>query len=164
MWQLQQINKLVQDTQKTLRQGFELGKNCFSNPIGCYSDARSLKHEAEKTLNGIRSVGSELKDNDLMKKDPKTMAKSIIDDGTYKKGQGTDIIRRAASEAINNAIVTDLLAVLFAKGMVTRQSIIVEDKELYNRTFKNDNIEEILFAQNTLTLSSNRRVARILCK
>lgn len=157
-----QIDKLRQDAQKTLRQGFELGKNCFSNPVKCYKDANNLKHNAENALEGIRSVGSELKNNDLMRKDPKKLADSIIKDGTYKKGQGEDIVRRAASEAVNNAIVTDLLAVLFAKGIVTRQNILIEDKELYNRDFDKDSIEEILFAQNTLTLNSNKRVARIL--
>lgn len=98
-----------------------------------------------------------------MNKNPKDLADSIINDGTYKKGQGQDIIRKATNEAVNNAIVTDLLAILFAKGVVTRQSILQENPELYNRSFKDEsNIEEILYAQNTLMLNSDRRIARIL--
>lgn len=105
-----EIQKLQQDIQKKVRQGFELGKNCFSNPVNCYKDADKLKHDSETTMEGIRSVGSELKDSDLMNKDPKNLAESIIKDGTYKKGSGEDILRRTADEAVNNAIVTDLLA------------------------------------------------------
>ncbi len=160
---LVEIQKLKQDAQKTVRQGFEIGKNCFSDPKSCYKDAKSLKHDAESTIQGIRSVGSELKSSDLMIKNPKDLADSIINDGTYKKGQGQDIIRKATNEAVNNAIVTDLLAILFAKGVVTRQSILQENPELYNRSFKDEsNIEEILYAQNTLMLNSDRRIARIL--
>lgn len=159
---IEQIQKMEQDVQKKLRQGFALGKNCFSNPLNCYKEANKLKHDAETAINGIRSVSEDLQNKDLMREDPSELATSIVLDGTYKKGQGQDIKERAKMEAINNAIVADLVAILFAKGIVTRQNILQEDTELYNREFNQDNIEEILYAQNTLTLNSNKRVARIL--
>ncbi len=155
----EQAAKKITDTTKTLRQGFQIDANCFANPKDCYTNISQIKHANEKAIEGIRSF---VPDKDLMKEKPQDLVEAIVSGGTFKKGQGKDIDRRAEFAAKNNAVVTDILATLFAKGIVTRQSILYENQEQYNREFKENNMDEILFAQNTLTLTSSKRIAQIL--
>ncbi|MCM1323707.1 MAG: hypothetical protein NC218_06060 [Acetobacter sp.] len=159
---LKEVAKLKQDTETMLREGYAVGSKCFTNPLNCYSDAVGFVEKTNGYIDGIRTTSKDLKNTDLMKKAPNEIAAVIREEGTYQKGLGEDIKRREQLEAENNAAVTDLLAILFAKGMVTRHNILQEDTELYNRNFKDDNREEILFAHNTLLLQSNKRIARIL--
>lgn len=146
------------DTYTKGRQGFDSVSNCFSNPSKC----GEAFEDATTAVEGIRAIGKKLEGSDLINKKPKELADSIRRDGTYRKGQGEDIQRRNTMEKENNATVTDNIAILFAKGMVTHQSIRLEDKDLYEAEFKNNNMDEILYAQSKIAMNSKRRIAHIL--
>ncbi len=160
--QIQEAVKIIQDAEKTVRQGFAMATNCFANPLKCYDEVSNFAKDTKTKIDGIRTVGGELQSGDLMKKDAEKLAESIKEDGTYKKGTGDDISRRDQLKQENNAIVIDNIAILFAKGMVTKQNLMQEDTELYNRDFENDNMDELIFAQGTLLRNSDARIARIL--
>lgn len=156
--QAEAFAKKVQDEYIKARQGFNSVDNCFSNPSKC----GEAFIDATIAVKGVRAVGKELQSGDLVNKSPKKLADSIRKDGTYKKGQGDDIKRRNIKEKENNAVVTDNIAILFAKGIVTHQSIRLEDKDLYEVTFDNNNMDEILYAQSRIAMNSKRRIAHIL--
>lgn len=144
------------------RQGFNSARNCFKDHSEC-GGAIKKTYDAGKAIKGISSVGKKMETGDLTKTSPEELAKSIKEDGTYKRGQGKDIKKRNEMEEKNNVVVTANIARLFAKGIATRQSIRLEkDDEMYDVEFKKSDMDEILFAQNNITLNSKRRIAHIL--
>lgn len=150
--------KKYTDAYTQARQGFDSMKNCFSNPTTCGKAYRDSK----RALKGIVAIGRELTSGDLVSKSPKNLAESVRQEGTYKKGQGKDIRRRNEMEEKNNAAVTANIARLFAKGMVTRQSIRLEEEDIYEAKFEKNDMDEVLYAQNKMTLNNKRRIAHIL--
>lgn len=136
--------------------------SCYSNPKKCISDAASaaIKSKIKKAQDGVRTPGS--KNGDLTQNSPASEAELIRQNATYKKGEGKDIERRLKFDKKSNARVADNIATLFAKGIVTRQSIMQEDANLYKAEYQNNNLEEVVFKQGVVALISQRRIARIL--
>ena len=58
--------------------------------------------------------------------------------------------------------LSDDTALLFAKAVATRQSILLEDGSLYQSNFNNENMDEILNAQNIVDIATQQRLNRIL--
>lgn len=88
----------------------------------------------------------ELKKGDLKKKSDKSLAQTVETSYIYQRGQGDDIEKTSKNRRLINAVVADDAALLFAKGVSARQSILVEDGSLYQVEFKKNNIDEILNA------------------
>lgn len=153
-----EVKKTVQDTATKGIQGFENLKNCFGNPLKCGGAIKGLSD----SMSGISSIGGALKSGNLSEKPLDDMAESVITDGTYQKGQGKDIERKNEKNKENNAAVIDNVAKLFAKGMVTHQSIILEGEDVYKADFSNNNLDEIMYAQSKMSLNSKKRIAHIL--
>lgn len=104
----------------------------------------------------------ELKKGDLKKKSDKSLAQTVEISYIYQRGQGDDIEKTSKNRRLINAVVADDAALLFAKGVSARQSILVEDGSLYQVEFKKNNIDEILNAQNIVAIATQQRLNRIL--
>ena len=103
-----------------------------------------------------------LKKGDLKKKSDKSLAQTVETSYIYQRGQGDDIEKTSKNRRLINAVVADDAALLFAKGVSARQSILVEDGSLYQVEFKKNNIDEILNAQNIVAIATQQRLNRIL--
>lgn len=165
---VQEVQKMKQDLEKRAKQGFTAALNCFKNPMKCDPNAfKALGINAPgfvtNKIKEFRTMpGSPLKEGDLSKKASQDLMTGIRGSYIYQRGQGDDLEKLRQNRRDNNAVVTDELAIMFAKGMTTRNSIQTEDGKLYQTEFKNDNIEEILKAQNVVGIVTDSRLARIL--
>lgn len=153
-----EYEKLVQNELTKVRQGFDSLENCFGNPTKCGGAFTDIT----KAVEGVSAIGDKLSEDGLVEQSPEKLADSIRKDGTYKKGQGKDIKKRNEMETKNNATVIDNIARLFAKGMVTHQSILLEDKDVYEAKFEKGDLDEVIYAQSKISLNSKRRIAHIL--
>jgi DNA-binding CsgD family transcriptional regulator len=117
-----------------------------------------------KSMKEIRVMpgAEELKKGDLKKKSDKSLAQTVETSYIYQRGQGDDIEKSSKNRRLINAVVADDAALLFAKGVSARQSILVEDGSLYQVEFKKNNIDEILNAQNIVAIATQQRLNRIL--
>ena len=153
---VQQYTKKLRDIEKRARQGFDLASSCYKNPKQC--DPKALEAFAKDSESYVKSMkeirvmpgAEELKKGDLKKKSDKSLAQTVETSYIYQRGQGDDIEK------------TDDAALLFAKGVSARQSILVEDGSLYQVEFKKNNIDEILNAQNIVAIATQQRLNRIL--
>lgn len=98
----------------------------------------------------------------MKKKSDKSLAQTVETSYIYQRGQGDDIEKTSKNRRLINAVVADDAALLFAKGVSARQSILVEDGSLYQVEFKKNNIDEILNAQNIVAIATQQRLNRIL--
>ncbi|MBO5442123.1 MAG: hypothetical protein J6A09_06120 [Alphaproteobacteria bacterium] len=160
--------KKKRDLEKRAKQGFEAGKGCFSNPLKCDKDAyKALGIDAagfvKRKIKDIKVMsGSALAKGDLSKIKSESLITDVMQTYIYKRGQGKDIKKLSKNRKDNNAVVTDELSTMFAKGITTRNSIQKEDGKLYKKDFQNDNLEEILYAQDVVAIFTDSRLARIL--
>lgn len=180
---IKEIEKLKDDIEKRVKQGFALASNCFkslsSKSIsGCdikgmkdfYDDAKNLK---EGVITRIKEFPV-MPAADKLKEDMNNMKQQMAD--TYqnlvrkayifKKG-GKDLERLRENRNNLNAIITDEVSMLFAKAATTRHSIQTEESgdkenETYKTEFKQNNLDEILAAQNSVGILTNSRLARIV--
>lgn len=165
---VQQYTKKLRDIEKRARQGFDLASSCYKNPKQC--DPKALEAFAKdsesyvKNMKEIRVMpgAEELKKGDLKKKSDKSLAQTVETSYIYQRGQGDDIEKTSKNRRLINAVVADDAALLFAKGVSARQSILVEDGSLYQVEFKKNNIDEILNAQNIVAIATQQRLNRIL--
>ena len=165
---VQEAEKYKRDLEKRAKQGFEHGMNCYANPIKCAPEAyKALGKDATGFVKDkIKEVkvmsGSGLGAGDLIKQASEDLMKDVEQSYIYKRGQGQDLKNLRANRRNNNAVVTDELATMFAKGITTRNSIQEEDGKLYQTEFKNDNLDEVLHAQMVVGIVTDSRLARIL--
>ncbi|MBO5038654.1 MAG: hypothetical protein J6C85_04280 [Alphaproteobacteria bacterium] len=163
-----EVEKLKSDIEKRAKQGFSAASNCFKNPTKCDPNSfKALGIDAPGFVTDkIKEIsvmpGSTLGKGDLSKKAGKDMMTDVEKSYIYKRGQGKDLEKLRQNRRDNNAVVTDELATMFAKGITTRNSIQAEDGKLYQTEFKKDNIDEILKAQNVVGIVTDSRLARIL--
>ncbi len=165
---VQEYQKKLRDVEKRARQGFDLASNCYKNPTKC--DAKAIEAFAKDSESYVKSLkevkvmpgAEELKEGDLKKKSDSSLAQTVENTYIYQRGQGQDIEKTAENRQYLNAIVADDTALLFAKGVSARQSILVEDGSLYQSEFKNENMDEILNAQNIVAIATEQRLNRIL--
>ncbi len=166
---VQEVQKKLRDIEKRARQGFDIASNCYKNPTKC--DVESLtaftEYSKEYVKNSITEIrvmpgASELKQGDLKKKRDEILAQTVENAYIYKRGQGKDIANTTENRRYINAIIADDTAILFAKGVSARQSILKEDGTLYQKVFKNENMDEILHAQNLVAIATEQRLNKIL--
>lgn len=165
---VQEVQKKLRDIEKRARQGFEMASNCYKNPTKC--DPKALKSFAEDSESYVTSLteikvmpgAEELKEGDLKKKSDSSLAQTVKNTYIYQRGQGQDIDKTEENRRYINAIIADDTALLFAKGVSARQSILVEDGSLYQAEFKNENMDEILNAQNVVAIATEQRLNRVL--
>ncbi len=165
---IQEIQKKVMDVYKRAVQGFQAAKNCLANPMQC--DIETLASIGRDAVSGVKSISGvrtikgpeELQEGDLKQKDAKNLDKAIINSYTYEKGQEDAIRKTKELKDEINAVKADEVAILFAKGIVVRQSI---RNEKADEIYSNDlgaSQSDILAAHNTLILKSQERLSRIL--
>ncbi len=165
---VQENLKKLRDIEKRARQGFDVANSCFKNPTKCdYKSLEALGKDSESYVKSLTEIhvmpgADELKKGDLQKKAEKGLAQNVKDSYIYKRAQGEDIKNTSENRRQINAVVADDAALLFAKGVSARQSILVEDGSLYQNDFNNENIDEILNAQNIVSIASEQRLNRIL--
>ncbi len=165
---VQEYQKKLRDVEKRARQGFDLASNCYKNPTKCDAKAiEAFSKDSESYVKSLKEIkvmpgAEELKEGDLKKKSDSSLAQTVENAYIYKRGQGQDIEKTAENRRYLNAIVADDTALLFAKGVSARQSILVEDGSLYQSEFKNENMDEILNAQNIVAIATEQRLNRIL--
>lgn len=165
---VQEIQKKIADIEKRARQGFAAGANCFSNPLSCDANALSaLGLDAPGYITKIKEFrvmpGAEaLQSDDINKKAAEGLMDTVKTSYIYKRGQGDDLNKLRENRRGNNAVITDEVALLFAKGATTRHSVMEEDGSLYQTKFNKDNVDEILAAQNKVGIATVSRLARIL--
>ncbi len=166
---VQEYQKKLRDIEKRARQGFDLAKSCYKNPKSC--DTKALETWAKdskmfyiQTMDEIRVMpgAEELSTGNLKKKTDASLVEVVKDVYIYKRGQGDDFERINENRRHINAIVSDDTALLFAKAVATRQSILLEDGSLYQSNFNNENMDEILNAQNIVDIATQQRLNRIL--
>lgn len=166
---IQEYAKKLRELEKRARQGFELAKSCYKNPKSCDTKAletwgKEAKQFYVETMDEIRVMpgAEELSDGDLNEKLDVSLIKTIQNTYIYHRGQGKDLENLNENRRQLNAILSDDTALLFAKAVATRQSILMEDGSLYQQNFKNNNIDEILSAQNVVDIATQQRLNRIL--
>ena len=166
---IQEYAKKAREIEKRARQGFELAKSCYKNPKSCDTKAletwgKDAKQFYVETMDEIRVMpgDEELSDGDLNEKLDVSLIKTIQDTYIYHRGRGKDLENLNENRRQLNAILSDDTALLFAKAVATRQSILMEDGSLYQQNFKNNNIDEILSAQNVVDIATQQRLNRIL--
>ena len=166
---IQEYAKKLRELEKRARQGFELAKSCYKNPKSCDTKAletwgKDAKQFYVETMDEIRVMpgAEELSDGDLNEKLDVSLIKTIQDTYIYHRGRGKDLENLNENRRQLNAILSDDTALLFAKAVATRQSILMEDGSLYQQNFKNNNIDEILSAQNVVDIATQQRLNRIL--
>ena len=166
---IQEYAKKLRELEKRARQGFELAKSCYKNPKSCDTKAletwgKDAKQFYVETMDEIRVMpgAEELSDGDLNEKLDVSLIKTIQNTYIYHRGQGKDLENLNENRRQLNAILSDDTALLFAKAVATRQSILMEDGSLYQQNFKNNNIDEILSAQNVVDIATQQRLNRIL--
>lgn len=179
---IKEIRKFEDDMEKRVKQGFAAATSCFKNPVSCgvkqmgkidfasLSDSDALKKgfvtrvkkfpvmpNAEKLKGDLNNAKQKMAD---------TYQNTVREAYIFKKGD--DDIRRVRENRDNlNAVITDEVSMLFAKGATTRHSIQTEengdkDNEKYVKEFKQNNLDEILAAQNSVGILTNSRLARIV--
>ena len=165
---VQEVQKKLRDIEKRARQGFEMASNCYKNPDKCDPEAlKSFAEDSESYVTSLTEIkvmpgAEELKEGDLKKKSDSSLAQTVETTYIYQRGQGQDINKTEENRRYINAIVADDTALLFAKGVSARQSILVEDGSLYQADFKNENMDEILNAQNVVAIATEQRLNRVL--
>ncbi len=165
---VQEELKKLREMQKRLTQGFNAASNCFKNPMNC--DVNAVSHFAATTAVAIdnrikeaRVMGDadELQD-DIQNTEEDGLADVVEDSYIYERGAGDDVTRLEEYKEEINAIVADDVAILFAKATSARQAIITEDGTLYTTEFTQDNVDEILRAQNIVEIATQQRLNRIV--
>lgn len=164
---VQEIQKKASDIQKRARQGFDLASNCFKNPTKC--DVKAVKAFAEGSssfikdnIKEIRVMPNGIEKDELVNAGDSSFAKKVEESYIYKRRQGEDIKNTNENRKNINAVISDDVAIAFAKGVAVRQSIYQENGDLYQYEFNNNNIDEILNAQNTVTLATQQRLNKLL--
>lgn len=160
--------KKITDAEKRARQGFDGLSSCFKNPKKCdYKAMEQLGKEGSGYVKKIKEVrvmpgAEEMKEGDLKKKASEGLMGIVRQTYIYQRAQKESLKMLNENRRQINALIADDLALLFAKGVSTRQSILAEDGSLYQTDFNNDNIDEILKAQNVVGIASANRINRIL--
>lgn len=183
-----EIMKLKDDIEKRAKQGFALASSCFSSidsggikggMSGC--DIKGMQKFYKDTSDAVKNgyivrikelpvmpAADKLKQdlNDLKKQMADAYQNTVRNSYIYKKGKN-DLKRVRENRDNINAIVTDEVSMLFAKGATTRHSIQTEENgdkenEKYTTEFKQNNLDEILAAQNSVGILTNSRLARIV--
>lgn len=166
--EVQEYQKMALDAQKRARQGFDLLSSCYKNPTKCNAKALAALGKDSSSyitiMTGIRVMpgATELQKGDLQKKSDKNLSDTVRTSYIYQSGQEKDLEKSRENRKGIKLIVNDDTALLFAKGVASRQSILKENGDLYQMEFKQDNIDEILKAQNTVSLATQQRLNRIL--
>ena len=164
---VQEIQKKLSDIEKRARQGFDLASNCFKNPTKCDVNAviafsKESKSFVKDNIKEIRVMPNGIEKDELVSAGDSSFTQKVEESYIYRRRQGDDIKNTNENRKNINAVIADDVAIAFAKGVATRQSIYKEDGGLYQYKFKNNNIDEILNAQNTVALATQYRLNKIL--
>jgi len=165
-----EIEKKLKDIETRARQGFEVTKNCFRNPLKCNPvELTRFLNKANEDLKGRQkvhsawgfSIGGSMGDADNAGQED--LLNAVAVDYVYNRGQGNDLVNVSSNRKDINEVVYKEIALLFAKGASTHNDLQNEsDKDLYFSKFENNNIDEILNAQGRITLVTAARLARVL--
>jgi hypothetical protein len=170
---VQNIQRKISDAKKRLVQGYQLGANCFSKPASCGLNAlTNLTSINEKDplgviileMTGIRTVkGAEsLSQGDVVNKKSENLDKTVVKAYTYVKGQEDSFKNLNENREQLNSVTADEVALLFAKGAATRQSIRNEDAKDMYPTEIGDKQSDIIAPHSAVALKSQERLTRIL--
>jgi len=175
-----EIMKLKDDIEKRAKQGFAMASNCFTSIKDCdingmtdlYNDATgALKKGYVVRMKEFPVMPNAEKLKEDMNDTSKNMADeyqtTVRNSYIYKKGGSKDLEKIRENRDNINSIVIDEIAMLFSKGATTRHSVQTEENgdeenKKYTTEFKEDNLDEILAAQNNVGMLTNSRLARII--
>lgn len=163
---VENIQKKVTDSIKRVAEGFTAAANCFRNPLDC--GLKFVDGFAKNMIEGVRTVpGTEvLANGDIVVQASEELEKAVIEGYSYVRGAeaGQDLSRDAEKSDQLHGVMADEMAILFAKGMATRQTIRNEDgDEIYKKmNAKEEDQAAVIAAQNNLMLISQERLSRIL--
>lgn len=164
---IHEIRKQIDDAQKRIKQGFSIASNCFKNPLKC--DLKGFKNLATGTMFKIPVMpgAEQMKTADLTDVINSTGAAGLIkevrENYIYRRNKADSLKELSENRKNIHSVIRDEIALQFAKGMATRHNIQNEaDKDVYTHDFKQNNIEEILSAQNISCIMSANRLARIV--
>ncbi len=164
---VQEMQKKISDIRKRATQGFEIASNCFKNPTKCDLNAittftKDSKSFVQNNIKEIRVMPNSIESQELVETKDEELTNAVDESYIYTRRKGEDIERTNKNRKDINAVIIDDVAIAFAKGVATKQSIYQETGDLYQYDFKNKNIDEILHAQNIVTLATQQRLNRIL--
>lgn len=158
------IQKKITDVYKRAAEGFEAASSCFANPLQC--GLRVVDRAANNMIEGIRTVPGteELASGDIVVQASEELEQAVIEGYSYVRGAeaGKDLARDAEKSDQLQGVMADEMAILFAKGMATRQMIRNEDGSEVYKLDGADNQETVIASQNKLMLTSQERLNRIL--
>lgn len=155
---VQEYIKKVDEAKNAVAQGVDFAKSCLDNPTKCDVDA--LEKIKNNTIEGFNDITT--KKGDIVAEDPEKLAENVKDT-EYKSGSKDAIQAVHENHQKNNAVTTDDVAILYAKGAVNQQSIINEnDNGIYPKQSTLDSINKIIIAQDNVEMLSVWRLSRIL--
>lgn len=180
---VKEVMKLKDDIEKRIKQGFSMLSNCFKSVSsggisGCdikgmqkfYDDATAMQKGIVTRIKEFPVMPAAEKLKEDMNNTKKQMADAY--QNTVRKAyifkKGADDLKRVRENRDNlNAVITDEVSMLFAKGATTRHSIQTEENgdeenEKYTKEFTQNNLDEIIAAQNSVGMLTDSRLARIL--
>lgn len=145
-----------------LQRGFDTAMKCVKNPRSCAGQLAGIGNSISNITTVFKKEGSN-PFSETSVQDLDSQARKEI----FVSGED-DISKISERDKKYNNVVIAEISTLWAKGVSTRQSIMKEeDNKIYKKfesssSGENTSMEDILFAQNSLTLESAKRVNRIL--
>lgn len=163
--QLQEFQKMKQDLEKRLKQGYALATSCFKNPVKCGLQTISslAKDDGFKTIKFFPMMpGTDLIYKDLTKMSSESVSEEIRASYIYHTGPHSLENLRTNRDNINS-VVADQSALLFAKGAMIKTRLLKEDSAtIYEDPSKNNQADSIKYLQAKLDINDQVRLARIL--
>ena len=177
---VQEIQKYVEDMEKSLKQGFAMATSCFKNPTSCNPNdlmaslgGLGLETTSKKNVAPYKEIvfampNSAMADPGGLEKPQEDLLEDITKNYVYTEGQGDDINKTRENRMAISGVVANETALLFAKGITTRHSIRTEvDEDLYPSDLEAEgddpgNVDKVLNAEGMVILLSSSRIARIL--
>jgi hypothetical protein len=168
---IQEIQKKLKDMETRVRQGFDLTNSCFKNPLECNpKDMTRFLNYMNEDIKGRTKAFSAwgFGMNHVMdginaeKPNQEGFIKGIETGYTYNRGQGQDLAKLNENRKDVNTVVSNEIALLFAKGATTHNEIQQEkDSDLYTSEFP-EGMDTIMQAQARVALMTAARLARVL--
>lgn len=167
----------IKRTQDNLTAGWKGVKDCVGsfNPSTCINMGKSLKSlgaeygDQISNINVLPNTGLDKVDKDTKSAD---IINSIKDGAIYKSNQGNSIEEANKQSKINNAMLADDIATLFAKSTAVRQKILTDTEQtntidgeksnLYQKIEDDEDTSVIIQKKARQRIESVSRITRIM--
>ena len=165
-----EVQKKIRDVEMRVRQGYELATSCFRDPGQCVTSQLNgfltgdwlgeVKKHKDMIFTMKNSIMNTKKDVVNIKQ--KALLEDIEKKYTYDRGKGKDLEKLSKNRKAVNKIIVQEISLLFTKGASLHNAIQKEDDQQYNCDFSNNNMDELLHAQDEITVMTAARLAHIL--